>query len=205
MPTAKLRLGSTITDRTESMSNNEIEVEINWLGVIAIFLLFMLLCSCRSRPFDYLLDGKDSKFDLASAIEPMDAPSASYAAPGKHPFFNDKGTLKWYRDANFDKALKSGKHLILEVGRKQCGLCQKFVEEVLPLYKKRLTKYAGVESNVDKMHSTIRATVLKYMKHATLLPVIIVINNKGKYVGGIYGDIRKQRNKFKALLDKCDK
>ena len=171
---------------------------------LILLLALLFIGGCRSRPFDYLLEDKDSKFELAAALEEMDAPAASKDDPGKHPYFDDKETLKWYRDANFDKALKSGKHLILEVGRENCGLCEKFVEEVLPLYKKRLAKYAGVESNVDKMHSTIRATVLKYMKHATLLPVIIVVNSKGQYIGGLFGDIRKQKKEFVALLKKCD-
>ena len=123
--------------------------------------------------------------------------------PGKHAYFNDKGTLQWYNDKTFGSALKSGKPLILELGREQCGLCKKFVEQVLPKFKNKVKGFAGVESNVDNMTPAINALVRKHMRHATLLPVIMILDKNGKFVGGLYGDISSQRTKFGNLLKKA--
>ena len=35
----------------------------------------------------------------------------------KHPYFNDKGTLHWYNDDSFDKALHRGNKIVLEIGK----------------------------------------------------------------------------------------
>ena len=175
-----------------------------------IILLFaLLLGGCQTAPMMGVLgvDDSSNEFDLAPALvnytEVADTPIVE--APGKHPYFDDKKTLKWYDDNSFDSALKSGKHLIIEVGRKNCSLCQKFVENILPLYKDDLKDFAGVESNVDKMNSTIQATVLRYMKEARLLPVVLVVNSKGKYIGGLWGDMstKDKKKEFKALIKKA--
>lgn len=153
-----------------------------------VLLLMLGFSACRTS------------LNLADVVPDEILLVADKESPGKHPYFDDKGTLKWYNDDTYDDALKSGKKIVLEIGRKKCGLCQKFVEKILPKFKSQLSNYVGVVSNVDDMNAKIKALVIKHMRHATLLPVVIVLDEKGKYVGGLYGEISEAD--FKKLLKK---
>ena len=114
-----------------------------------------------------------------------------------HPYFDDKGTLNWFRQDKLKEALATGKRVVMEVGRRQCSLCQFFVEDTLPKFG--MKDYVGVEVDVDRMLPDIKKLVMN-MKHAYILPIIMIIDKNGKFVDGLFGKVTEKD--FKAFLIK---
>lgn len=123
----------------------------------------------------------------------------------KHPYFDDGGALSWFidnKEGGTNIALGSGKPIIIEVGRKSCHNCKVFVEEILPNknVKDLLENFIGLKSDADSMSDKVKKLVMDNMRHATLLPVIIVLDKNAKYVGGLFGEIKSEQ--FISLLKK---
>ena len=69
---------------------------------------------------------------LACGLAGTSRPAA--AGGGRHPLFNDQGTLTWYQGLDEAQAVAraSSKMIFIDAGRRRCPNCQSFLETVLP-------------------------------------------------------------------------
>lgn len=159
-------------------------------NLIIISLILLSLTGCRVRIYGSVLD------------KPEPIVMAEEKTPGQHPHFNDQNTLYWYDESKFDDALKTGKFIIVDAGRKSCKSCRIFIEKTLPKFKDRLKdNFVGVVSNIDEPAKRIADLIKENMSDARTLPFVMLLDKNGKWLGGVWGNITDKE--FKELLDKA--
>lgn len=118
----------------------------------------------------------------------------------QHPYFKNN-TIDWYTDKDFSESLKSKKKILIEAGRKECGNCRVFVERVVPQLEKELAGYVGVACEIDAPNADIAKIISKYAGEATTLPIIILLDEDGKYLRYIYGSEATSVEKVKKFIN----
>jgi len=115
------------------------------------------------------------------------------AGGGRHPLFDDQGTLTWY--TNLDEAQAAaratGKLIIIESGRLRCPNCKSFVENVLtsPYVRRRIESIAiGLAIDCDT-NSDMRVENLlnSGIPDPTMLPLVGVVTPELRWVTGWSG------------------
>lgn len=135
-------------------------------------------------------------------IGPVRAPLVLVAQESKHPhpYFNDKETLDWYKDNEWDKMLAQQKMVLVVLSRKECGNCKTFIETIIPQYQKALLKWSGLAANIDDSDTKANALREKYVREATLLPIVMVLNEKGEYLRNLWGSDVMNTQKMDKLI-----
>jgi len=71
----------------------------------------------------------------------------------------------------------------------------------LPQHKGKLPNFIGVASNADAPNEKLLEIIRKNVSGATTLPIIMLLDKSGKYVGALYGKIGAEE--FKELISKA--
>ncbi len=129
---------------------------------------------------------------LASlSLVALPTPAAS-AGGSSHPYFNDRGALRWYtRHADAVRAAKQQNKLILvEAGRKRCAMCKRLCTTVLPnrAIRGRVSRIAvGLVGNADHPEAAIQHTLHTRFVGARMLPLVWFMTPDGTYIAGFWG------------------
>jgi hypothetical protein len=128
---------------------------------------------------------------LAAVLAALLAPAAD-AGPSSHPYFDDGGTLAWYRSYDEAKAAAAaqGKVIFVEYGRRICGSCRALCSTVLPdpRVKGRLSRTAvGLAADCDRPDPRIRDLFQRYQPRARMLPLAAFLTADGRYITGFSG------------------
>ncbi len=128
---------------------------------------------------------------LAAVLSVVAAPRAD-AGRSSHPYFDDGGTLTWYR--RFDDAARAaraeGKLVFVEYGRRICGSCKQLVSTVLPdpRVRSRLSRVAvGLAADCDQPEPFLARLFQREQPSARMLPLVAFLTPDGGYVTGFSG------------------
>ncbi|MCB9897688.1 MAG: thioredoxin family protein [Planctomycetes bacterium] len=114
---------------------------------------------------------------------------------GRHPHFDDKGTLDWhtsYRDA-LAAARSEGKRVFIEMGREQCGNCRTLVSAIVPQpAPSRMLKehFVALASDADDPEPEIIELVSEHLADGMMLPFVLFVDADGRFLGGSHGALR---------------
>jgi len=120
-------------------------------------------------------------------------PAAPASAGGsRHPHFNDRGTLAWYRSLSSAKAAarRQGKVIFIEYGRSNCGNCRNLAQNVLPHrdIRSRIGAVAiGLAADCDRPERSVWQLFRTNLPGARLLPFAAFITPDGQWITGWYG------------------
>ncbi len=108
-----------------------------------------------------------------------------------HPHFDDKG-LHWHQKLEdaLSEAKSSGKHVLIEYGRKLCSNCRTLVTNMLPSPQVRPeieAHFVLLATDCDKPEAAVRSIGAKNMSHAKSLPFVMYLDAAGKFVYGTEG------------------
>src|SRR5262245_11983414 len=117
---------------------------------------------------------------------------------GRHPYFDDGGTLSWTtRVEDAQSAARSSNRLIfIEYGRKACGNCRTLVTLILPAesVRARISRLAvGLAAECDEPDPRIEALFEKNLQCAVMLPFVAVVTPDLQWVTGWSGSIDVRR------------
>ena len=120
------------------------------------------------------------------------APADAHAGGGSHPYFNDGGTLVWYRSLDEARAAAraSGKLIFIESGRYKCGSCRTLVSSILPSEpcRSRMSACAiGFADDCDASDPSCQALFAQNLPNATMLPLVGFVTADLRWVTGWYG------------------
>ena len=127
---------------------------------------------------------------------------------GRHPHFDDKGTLDWhtrYADA-LASARAEGKHVFIEMGREMCSNCRTLVSTIVPMpATARLLKerFVALASDADEPESEIIDIASEHLADAMMLPFVMIVDQDGKFLGGSSGALRPDA--FLDMLESADR
>lgn len=117
-----------------------------------------------------------------------------------HPYFDDKETLSWFKDNEWNKMLEQQKMVLVVLSRKECGMCKTFVETIIPQYQKALLKWLGSAADIDNPDTKANELREKYVKDAKLLPIVMVLNEKGEFLRSLWGTDISDTEKVDKLI-----
>src|SRR5262245_43914638 len=123
-----------------------------------------------------------TRLGLAAALLFVLAPVAG-AGGGRHPYFNDQGTLVWYE--RFEDAKRAaraeGKVIFVEYGRLHCGQCRLLVQNVLPQVRDRISRIAvGLAADCDAPEPAVDAILRRNLPDAQMLPFAAFLTAEGR-------------------------
>jgi hypothetical protein len=130
---------------------------------------------------------------LSLALAGLAAPTA-HAGGGRHPYFDDRGTLTWYeslRDAEAS-ASAEGKAIFVEYGRRRCPSCKVLCSEVIPdaTVRTRLSKVAvGLATDCDDPEPAVEEMLRRHLPSAEELPFAGFMRSDGRWICGFSGAI----------------
>ena len=138
-----------------------------------------------------------SAFVAAAILLPAGpfAGAAPGAGPGRHPHFEDQGTLRWYRSwAEASAVARSeGRVVFMDMGRRACPGCQTLVERILPdpRVRQRLARAAvGWSVDADQREAFVDQLRARHLPGETLLPMIGFVRPDGAWITGSAGSVR---------------
>jgi hypothetical protein len=116
----------------------------------------------------------------------------SSAGGGRHPHFNDQGTLTWYPTLceAMEAARAEDKVILMECGRRRCVQCRRLCCQVLPSceVRERVARVAvGYAANCDCMEPVVDALVKKHLPKANVLPFVGFLRADGTWITGFAG------------------
>jgi thioredoxin-related protein len=124
-------------------------------------------------------------------------------APGKHPHFDDRGTLAWH--TRFAGALAQAqaekKLLFIEMGREACGQCRSLVQSVVPrsdIAPLLKDSFVALASDADDTEEEV-LELANNLEDAMMLPFVIFADANGKFLTGSSGSVHPMN--FKATLE----
>ena len=125
-------------------------------------------------------------FALAGTARPTGA------SGGRHPLFDDQGTLTWYTslDEAQANARASGRLIFIEQGRRRCPNCQSFVERVLTEsnVRSRIQDIAiGLADDCDQSDPRVDRLLASGIPNPTMLPLCGFVTPELKWVTGWSG------------------
>lgn len=120
------------------------------------------------------------------------------AATGRHPLFNDGGTLPWgtsWKDAG-QVALAKKRAVLVVLSHDTCGLCKEFVEQVVaaPALRARSSRaFVGCHVDAKQPDKQLHAALVKKLPGGRYLPFVGVLNTKGQWLGGFVADAQSTK------------
>jgi hypothetical protein len=128
----------------------------------------------------------------ALLLAAVSSPGAAQAGGSRHPFFNDGGTLGWYRTLAGAKraARREGKLIFVEYGRSACGNCRHLAERILPhpRIRGRLSAAAvGLAADCDHPEGSVYWLFRRNLPGARMLPFVAFLTEDGQWVTGWSG------------------
>ncbi|MDF1701449.1 MAG: hypothetical protein P1V36_09870 [Planctomycetota bacterium] len=141
--------------------------------------------SLRRRPFYLLLP-------LAILACSFSGTERADADGTRHPYFNDRGTLRWHHTLASAKrtALREGKLIFVEYGRKRCSNGKKLAERMLPhsSIRGRLSSVAiGLAAECDTPEREVQAMFRQHLPRARSLPFVAFLTPRGRWITGWAG------------------
>ncbi len=114
------------------------------------------------------------------------------AGGGRHPYFDDRGTLVWYTELAEAKraARRLDKVIFVEYGRSRCTQCRKLCAQVLPdkTIRSRMSKLCvGLAAECDEPEPEVKAVFRSKLAHARMLPFIAFLTPSGTWIHGFAG------------------
>ena len=112
------------------------------------------------------------------------------AGPGAaHPYFNDRGTLTWYR--SFEEARAAaraeGRLLFIEFGRRECRNCRVIVETILPatgIRERMASLCVGFAAECDSPDPRVEALFARHLPGANALPFVAFTTPDLEWISG---------------------
>lgn len=128
-------------------------------------------------------------FGIACVLAGTAGPAA---AGGRHPLFDDRGTLTWYTSLDEAQAVAraTGKMIFIEQGRLHCPNCQSFVERVLPApsVRARVCDIAiGLADDADESDPRVDRLLSSGIANPTVLPLCGFVTPELKWSSGWAG------------------
>ncbi len=130
------------------------------------------------------------------------------AADGaRHPYFNDRGTLRWHHSlAEAQRAAqREGKLIFVEYGRRKCSNCKKLAERILPhpSIRTRMSAVAvGLAAECDRPERAVWAMFKRHLPRARTLPFVAFLTPDGQWIAGWAG--YKALNQVSATLSTAE-
>ncbi len=129
-------------------------------------------------------------FGIACVVAGTAGPAA--ASGGRHPLFDDQGTLTWYTNLDEAQAVAraTGKLIFIEQGRSRCPNCQSFVERVLPAsnVRARIADIAiGLADDADESDPRVDRLLSSGIASPTTLPLCGFVTPELKWSSGWSG------------------
>lgn len=142
--------------------------------------------SLRRRPFGLLL------LPLALLVCSLSSSDDASADGSRHPYFNDRGTLRWFHSLASAKATaqREGKLIFIEYGRKRCSNCKKLAERVLPSaqIRGRISSVAiGLAAECDTPEREVYTLFRQHLPGARSLPFVAFVTPRGRWITGWAG------------------
>ncbi len=127
---------------------------------------------------------------FALAVVGLCVPSSAAAAA--HPYFDDRGTLEWYRslDEAQTAARRTGKLIFIDSGRLRCGNCRTLIGDVVPSprVRERMARIAiGLSDEIDRPDPRVMQILERGVPNAEMLPLVGFVTPELRWVTGWSG------------------
>jgi len=111
------------------------------------------------------------------------------AGGSRHPYFNDRGTLRWYHSFAEAKrvAQREQKLIFVEYGRQACSNCRKLASSVLPhsRIRGRISSLAiGLAAECDRPEREVALLFQQNLRNARMLPFVAFLTPRGRWITG---------------------
>jgi hypothetical protein len=111
---------------------------------------------------------------------------------GAHPYFDDHGTLAWYRSLpQAQRAARAeGKVVLIECGRRVCPQCNVLVSQVIadPRVAPEISRSAvGLALEVDELDAAVDGLFHDHLPNARMLPFVAFVTPDGEWITGFAG------------------
>ncbi len=127
---------------------------------------------------------------IALAVAGLSVPPRTAAAA--HPYFDDRGTLEWYRTLDEAQAVarRTGKLIFIDSGRLRCGNCRSLISDVLPnpRVRDRIGRIAiGLSDEIDRPDPRVMQLLDQGVPNAQMLPLVGFVTPELRWVTGWSG------------------
>jgi len=127
---------------------------------------------------------------FALVVVGLCVPPRATAAP--HPYFDDRGTLEWYRSLDEAQAAarRTGKLIFIDSGRLRCGNCRNLIGEVMPSprVRERMARIAiGLSDEIDRPDPRVMQILERGVPNAQMLPLVGFVTPELRWVTGWSG------------------